>query len=68
LAGVYLHYLGNREFQLELDPSLSGLSLLGKVLHAKAPPALAPGHMSLMGLLGLAATYRQASESPERGD
>jgi hypothetical protein len=58
-AGIYLHYRGNMEFQLELDPSLAGLALAGKILHAKSPPALAPGHMALLGLLGLAATYRQ---------
>jgi hypothetical protein len=27
-----------------------------KVLHAKAPPALAPGNMALLGLLGLVST------------
>ena len=58
-AGIYLHYMGNREFQLELDPSLAGLALMEKILHATAPPALAPGNMTLLGLLGLAATYRQ---------
>ncbi len=61
-AGIYLHYMGNREFQLELDPSLAGLALMKKVLHATAPPALAPGQMALLGLLGLAATYRQTSQ------
>ena len=58
-AGVYFHYRGNLEFQLEMDPSLAGLELALRVLRAKAPPALAPGHMALMGLFGLAATYRQ---------
>lgn len=58
-AGVYLHGRASSEFQTEMDPSLGGLALLQKVLHAKAPPALAPGHMALLGLMGLAATYRQ---------
>jgi hypothetical protein len=57
-AGVLLHYNGNREFQLEMDPSLSGTQLLLKVMTAKAPPALAPGVMVQLGLLGLVYTYR----------
>jgi hypothetical protein len=58
VAGVYLHYGANREFQLEGDPSLSGRALLMKVLEAKVPPALAPGVMVQLGLIGLAYTYR----------
>jgi hypothetical protein len=44
------------EFQLEMDPTLGGMALLLKVMHAKAPPALAPGNMVLLGLLGLIST------------
>jgi hypothetical protein len=58
LAGVFFHYRANVEFQLEGDPSLAGRALLWKVLQAKAPPALAPGVMVQLGLLGLAYTYR----------
>jgi hypothetical protein len=58
LAGFVLHYQGNREFQLEVNPSLDGLELFLKVIRAKAPPALAPGAMIHLGLLGLAYTYR----------
>jgi hypothetical protein len=68
VAGIYFHYTGNREFQLELDPSLGGLALMEKILHAKAPPALAPGHMALLGLLGLAATYRQSGDTSDKGE
>jgi hypothetical protein len=57
-AGVVLHFRSNMEFQLETDPSLAGTKLLLKVLQAKAPPALAPGVMVQLGLLGLAYTYR----------
>ena len=60
LVGVVLHYRANMEFQLELDPSLAGLSLMSKVLAAKAPPALAPVNMSLLGLIGLAAVHRDS--------
>jgi hypothetical protein len=63
-TGTILHYRANMEFQLEMDPSLSGMALMAKVLHAKAPPALAPGNMALLGLLGLISTLgiNRASE------
>jgi hypothetical protein len=57
-AGVYFHYRANVEFQLESDPSLGGRALVMKVLEAKVPPALAPGVMIQLGLVGLAYTYR----------
>jgi hypothetical protein len=58
LIGVVLHSQANMEFQLELDKSLSGMTLIMKVLEAKAPPALAPGNMALLGCIGLAGVYR----------
>jgi hypothetical protein len=66
-AGIYLHDRGNMEFQLELDPSLTGLALARKVLHAKSPPTLPPGQMALLGSLGLAATYRQKRDASDEG-
>ena len=56
--GAVLHYRANMEFKLEMDPSMSGFALFWSVVRAKAPPALAPGNMALLGLLGLACTYR----------
>ncbi len=56
--GTVLHYRANREFKLEMDPSLGGVALFWSVIRAKAPPALAPGNMALLGLLGLACVYR----------
>lgn len=58
LVGAVLHYRANMEFQLEMDPSLSGLALMAEVLHAKAPPALAPGNMVLLALVGMVAVWR----------
>jgi hypothetical protein len=58
LTGTVLHYRANIEFQLEVDPSLGGAALFWKAAQAKAPPALAPGVMVQMGLLGLAYTLR----------
>ncbi len=53
LLGVVLHVRGNAEFQREMDPSLAGPTLWWKTLRAKAPPALAPGVLVQLGLLGL---------------
>lgn len=55
--GVYLHYDGNTEFELEMDPTARGLGLVWSALHG-ATPALAPGALVQLGLLGLIATYR----------
>ena len=58
LAGVVFHLQGTLEFQREIDPSLKGLELMMKAFRAKAPPALAPGVMIQLGLIGLAFAYR----------
>jgi hypothetical protein len=57
-VGAVLHYRANMEFQLDIDPSLGGTALFWKVMRAKAPPALAPGTMVQLGLIGLAYAYR----------
>lgn len=58
LLGVWFHYQATTEFQLEMDPSLRGWALFAKAIVAKAPPALAPGAMIQLGLIGLAYTFR----------
>jgi hypothetical protein len=62
--GVVLHYRGNVEFQTEIDPNLTGWALFFKVLHAKVPPALAPGAMAQLGLLGLIYAFRHPALGP----
>ena len=62
LLGVYFHYAGNVEFALERTPELSGFSLIWKALRG-ATPALAPGAMVQLGLLGLAWAYRHPAAS-----
>ena len=57
-VGVWLHFQVNMEFQLEMDASLTGWNLLRKSILAKTPPALAPGAMAQLGLIGLAYTFR----------
>jgi hypothetical protein len=58
VLGIALHYKGSAEFQKELDPSVQGFALFVKAVHSKAPPALAPGTMAQLGLLGLVCTYQ----------
>jgi hypothetical protein len=56
-VGMVAHFNGSMEYQLELNPELSMAELLDKIVHAKAPPLLAPGMMIQMGLLGLAYAF-----------
>ena len=57
VIGVGLHYDGNVEFERELHPKDAGLAFLRHTI-AGATPVLAPGSMVLLGLLGIAHTYR----------
>jgi hypothetical protein len=65
-VGMYLHLQANMEFQLEMDATLAGWALLKKSLVAKAPPALAPGAMMQLGLIGLAYTFKHPALEPGR--
>jgi hypothetical protein len=60
-VGMYFHYQGSAEFKLESNPSLAGWQLFWEAIRGKAPPALAPGVMIQLGLIGLAYTYRHPS-------
>ena len=57
-TGIFLHYQANAEFQRDIDPGLSGWEVFTKTMHAIAPPALAPGVMTQLGLLGLIYIYQ----------
>lgn len=57
VVGVGLHYDGNVEFERELHPKVAGLTLLRHSI-AGATPVLAPGSMMLLGLVGIAHTYK----------
>jgi hypothetical protein len=52
LVGIYLHYRGNVELELEMVPSRSGFDLFREAIGG-ATPALAPGTMVQLGLIGL---------------
>src|SRR5687768_2527361 len=58
IIGITLHYQANADFQREIDPNIAGRDLFWKVLEATAPPALSPGLMVQLGLLGLIYTYK----------
>lgn len=55
--GIWQHYSGNVEFELERRRELHGMPLIWKSLHG-ATPVLAPGALTQLGLLGLAFTFR----------
>jgi len=55
--GIYFHFRGSREFQIEMDPQMRGTQLVWHVLRAKSPPTLAPGSMVQLGILGLGYAY-----------
>lgn len=63
--GLYQHYRGNVEFELEMYPSMSGFELVWEALKG-ATPSLAPGTMILLGMLGLIYTFRHrtATDTP----
>lgn len=55
--GVYQHYSVNVEFEVGMYPSRSGLELFWESLKG-ATPALAPGSLTWLGLIGLAYCFR----------
>ena len=56
-TGLVLHYRGNAEFELEMYPSKAGWELFRESMMG-ATPALAPGTMIQLALIGLAYSYR----------
>ena len=61
-VGVVLHVDGNMEFEREMSPGMAGYALL-KAAMMGATPALAPGSMIQLGLIGLAWTFRHPALS-----
>jgi len=54
-AGLWFHYSGNAEFELEMAPTIEGFDLVREAMTG-ATPVLAPGAMLLLGGLGLIAS------------
>jgi len=55
--GLIQHFRGNLEFELEMYPSMGGRELFWEALKG-ATPILAPGTMTLLGLIGIIYTFR----------
>lgn len=55
--GTVLHYKGNMDFELEMDAAAQGFILFREAMTG-ATPALAPGAMIQLGLIGLAYSFR----------
>lgn len=60
LVGIFLHYRANIEFVLERHPKMTGWTLT-KEAATGALPALAPGTMAQLALVGLLATVSRRS-------
>lgn len=66
VVGVFLHYRGNVEFEIERDATLRGLALFWESLRG-ATPALAPGTMVFLAMIGYGATLaREAALAAPR--
>ncbi|MDA0328294.1 MAG: hypothetical protein O2958_04715 [Gemmatimonadetes bacterium] len=63
--GLYLHVKSNVDFELEMRPSMAGLELVIETMTG-AIPALAPGAMAYLGLLGLLVCFRHPELSTTR--
>lgn len=55
-VGLWLHYSGNAEFEIERAPTIAGWALFRESMMG-ATPALAPGTMIWFGLIGLGLTW-----------
>lgn len=65
--GIYFHLDANFEFERERDATLGGTELAWEMLTG-AMPALAPGSMALLGLIGLVITAGHPALQPDSGD
>lgn len=57
LIGMYLHFNGNLEFTMEINPSFTLSEALWPAIKGSYP-LLAPGILLIAGILGMAVTYR----------
>jgi hypothetical protein len=64
--GVFLHYRGNVEFELEQNPRATRWALFREAMMG-ATPALAPGVMIQIGLLGLLYAFMAGTARTSEG-
>ena len=57
-VGMWFHWRSNLLLELEMNPAAAGWPLVRRVLFG-GTPLLAPGAVMHLGLIGLAATWRQ---------
>jgi hypothetical protein len=67
VMGLVFHFRGNVEFERESYPSRAGLELFREAMMG-ATPALAPGTMIQLALIGLAYSYRHPRLSAHEED
>ena len=70
MVGIVLHYRSNVLFELEMEPDSAGLALIWIALRG-ATPALAPGQLAQLGLIGFLFTLGHPALSrsqPPTGD
>ncbi len=60
VLGLYFHYQANAEFVLERHPKMTGLELFKSAMMG-GMPALAPGAMAQLALIGWLATFSRRS-------
>lgn len=63
--GALMHYNGNAEFELEMDAASRGFNLFREAMMG-ATPALAPGVLIQLGLIGLAYSFRHPALASRR--
>ena len=66
-TGTIQHFRGNVEHERESDPSLSGPELYKRAMMGSTP-ALAPGTMIQLGLIGLLFTFRHPTLVPKQNE
>ena len=57
-GGLWLHYRANLEFEREVSPDLTGLTLLWKAVRGASPPSAAPATLIHLAVLGWVGTVR----------
>ncbi|MEM8893352.1 MAG: hypothetical protein AAGC88_02170 [Bacteroidota bacterium] len=60
LLGVWFHLKANYEFEVEMYPNIGGWKLVTEMLTG-AIPALAPGSMVVVGLIGILYTLEKSN-------
>ena len=65
VVGLVLHFKGNVAFELEIEPDTRGLVLMLRALYG-ATPALAPGALVELSLVGLVQTWGHPALAREK--